>query len=146
MPSPYDVLQLDCFSVVPLYIPNWFVLALCYWHAEYNRDLFMALRSTPSKFCLHRCGSLWLDLERVWPEAYGDDSINDIDALEALPMVEDELMTVSVLIVNRYLTYRAQCVRYNRIYFLSPEGCASPPADVAQARAARASHSPEEEN
>ena len=82
MPSPYDVLQLDCFSVVPLYIPNWFVLALCYWHAEYNRDLFMALRSTPFKFCLHRCGSLWLDLERVWPEAYGDDSINDIDALD----------------------------------------------------------------
>ena len=131
MPSLWVFVPHSMLHRVPKKIPNYFLEAVSYWYADYNRLVFMEYAArAPHKLRLGQCEQLWREYESYWHEAYGgsdwrDSDINDISSFDAVPVPDDEPVATVVLMVNRYIAYLAARDAYNRRYFLSPGSEAS---------------------
>ena len=129
IPSLWDLASPEVLAQVSYYIPPYFVEAVCFWNAEYDRAKFMKyiVKAPPKLINSDQCEHLWKEYESFWPEVFGgcdwrDRDILDINSFDIVELPIGEPIAECVLIVNRYLKYKAECAAYNRMYFLSPVG------------------------
>ena len=128
MPSLWNLASPVVLAQVPPHIPQYFIEAVCYWHADYDPSTFMKyVIKAPQKLILEQCEHLWSEYESFWPEVFGgcdyrDRDIRDINSFDAIDLPVGEPIALCILIVNRYINYQAECAAYNRTYFFSPAG------------------------